>query len=141
MGLLQPRDRKVVEREFKKLQEPVKLVMFTQELECQFCQHTRELMEEVASLSDKVSVEVFDFVKDKEQALKYQIDKIPATVVEGAKDYGIRLFGIPSGYEFSTLMEDILMVSTGEAGLSAKTLSLVESIMTPIHIQAFVTPT
>jgi glutaredoxin-like protein len=141
MGLLQPRDRKVVEREFKKLQEPVKLVMFTQEMECQFCQHTRELMEEIASLSDKVSVEVFDFVKDKEQVLRYQINKIPATVVEGAKDYGIRLFGIPSGYEFSTLMEDILMVSTGKTGLSAKTLALVESITTPIHIQAFVTPT
>lgn len=141
MGLLQPRDRKVVEREFKKLQEPVKLIMFTQEMECQFCQHTRELMEEVASLSDKISIEVFDFVKDKEQVLRYQINKIPATVVEGAKDCGIRFFGIPSGYEFSTLMEDILMVSTGETGLSQKTLSLVESITTPIHIQAFVTPT
>jgi alkyl hydroperoxide reductase subunit AhpF len=115
--------------------------MFTQEMECQFCQHTRELMEEVAALSDKLSVEVYDFVKDKAKALQYQIDKIPATVIEGAKDYGIRLFGIPSGYEFMTLMEDILMVSTGETGLSQKTLSLVESIVTPLHIQAFVTPT
>lgn len=141
MGLLQARDRKTVEREFEKLQDPVKLIMFTQEIECQFCQHTRELMEEVAALSDKLSVEVYDFVKDKAKALQYQIDKIPATVIEGAKDYGIRLFGIPSGYEFMTLMEDILMVSTGETGLSQKTLSLVESIVTPLHIQAFVTPT
>lgn len=141
MGLLQPRDRKAVEKEFKKLQNPVKLVMFTQEMECQFCQHTRELMEEVAELSDKISVTVYDFVNDKAKALEYQIDKIPAIVVEGAKDYGIRFFGIPSGYEFSTLLEDILMVSTGESGLSKKTRKLVETINTPIHIQAFVTPT
>lgn len=141
MGLLQPRDRKVVEREFKQLQEPVKLVMFTQEIECQFCQHTRELMEEVASLSDKLSVAVYDFVKDQDKVLHYQINKIPATVVEGVKDFGIRFFGIPSGYEFSTLLEDILMVSTGKVGLSKKTLDLVKTITTPLHIQAFVTPT
>jgi glutaredoxin-like protein len=141
MGLLQARDRKVVEREFKKLQNPVKLVMFTQEMECQFCQHTRELMEEVASLSDALRVEVYDFVKDNDKALQYQIDKIPATVIEGEKDYGIRMFGIPSGYEFTTLMEGIVMVSTGEAGLSQKTLDQIQSIHTSIHIQAFVTPT
>ena len=141
MGLLQERDRKTVEKEFAKLQDPVKLINFTQETECQFCQHTRELVEEVASLSDKLSVEVYDFVKDKDKALQYNIDKIPATVIEGKKDYGIRFFGIPSGYEFTTLMEDIIHVSTDESGLSEKTKSLVQAISTPIHIQVFVTPT
>lgn len=141
MGLLQDRDRKTVEKEFAKLQDPVKLINFTQETECQFCQHTRELMEEVASLSDKLSVEVYDFVKDKDKTIQYNIDKIPATVIEGKKDYGIRFFGIPSGYEFTTLMEDIISVSTGESGLSEKSKSLVQTIITPIHIQVFVTPT
>lgn len=141
MGLLQARDRKAVEREFEKLQRPVHLVMFTQEIECQFCQHTRELMEEVASLSEKVNVTIYDFVKDKNKALQYQLDKIPATIVEGDKDYGIRFFGIPSGYEFTSLLESILMVSSGESGLSEKTKSLVQTINTPMHIQAFVTPT
>ena len=141
MGLLQERDRKAVEKEFAKLQDPVKLINFTQETECQFCQQTRELMEEVASLSDKLSVEVYDFVKDKDKALQYNIDKIPATVIEGKKDYGIRFFGIPSGYEFTTLMEDIISVSTGESGLSEKSKSLTQTIVTPIHIQVFVTPT
>jgi glutaredoxin-like protein len=141
MGLLQARDKKVVETEFAKLQEPVKLITFTQEMECQFCQQTRELMEELASLSDKLSVEVYDFVKDKQKALQYNIDKIPAVVVEGKKDYGIRFFGIPSGYEFTTLVEDIINVSIDESGLSEKSKSLVQKIITPIHIQVFVTPT
>ena len=141
MGLLQERDRKTVEKEFEKLQEPVKLINFTQEMECQFCQQTRELMEEVASLSDKLSVEVYDFVKDKDKAIQYNIDKIPATVIEGKKDYGIRFFGIPSGYEFTTLMEDIISVSTCESGLSEKSKSLIQTIVTSIHIQVFITPT
>ena len=141
MGLLKKRDKKAVEKQFTKLQDPVKLVYFTQEMECQFCSQTRELLEEVAELSDKLSVEIYDFVNDKEKALHYNIDKIPAVVVEGEKDYGIRYFGIPSGYEFATLLESIIDVSTGESGLSEKTKTLVQTINTPIHIQVFVTPT
>ena len=141
MGILKKRDKKAVEKEFAKLQDPVKIVYFTQEMECQYCEQTRELLQEVADLSDKLSVEVYDFVKDKEKALQYGIDKIPATIIEGKKDHGIRFFGVPSGYEFSTLLGSILEVSTSESGLSKKTKSLVRSINTPIHIQVFVTPT
>ena len=141
MGLLKDRDKKTIKKEFAKLPEPVKLIMFTQAMECQFCHETRELMEEVAALSDKLSVEVYDFIKDKERVLHYGIDKIPATVVEGKKDYGIRFFGIPSGYEFPSLMEAVLRVSTGESGLSDKTKALVKTINTPVHIQVFATPT
>jgi glutaredoxin-like protein len=141
MGILKKRDKKAVEKEFGKLQDLVKLIYFTQEMECQYCEHTRELLQEVAELSDKLSVQVYDFVKDKEKALQYGIDKIPATVIEGKKEHGIRFFGVPSGYEFSTLLGSILEVSTGESGLTKKTKSLVKSINTPIHIQVFVTPT
>ena len=71
------------------------------------------------SLSDKVSVEVYDFVEDKALADSLGIDKMPAIAVVGAKDYGIRMFGIPSGYEFGSLIESIKLVSEGESGLAA----------------------
>ena len=77
-------------------------------------------MEEVAALSDKVSVEVYDLVKDKAIADSLGIDKVPAVAVVGKKDYGIRMFGIPSGYEFGSLIESIKLVSEGESGLSAE---------------------
>ncbi|GAK61098.1 hypothetical protein U27_00996 [Candidatus Vecturithrix granuli] len=141
MAILKKRDQKAVAKEFEKLVEPVKIVYFTQEMECQFCEQTRELLQEVAELSDKLSLEVYDFVKDKDKALQYRIDKIPATVIEGKKDHGIRFFGVPSGYEFSTLLGSMIEVSTGESGLSEKTKSLIAKINTPIHIQVFVTPT
>ena len=141
MGLLQPRDRKVVEREFKKLREPVKLIMFTQEMECQFCQHTRELMEEVASLSDKISVEVYDLMKDEAQAQKYNVDKIPATVVVGDRDYGMRFYGIPSGYEFVSLMEAIKSASAGSSHLTQDMRDFLKTLDKDVHFQVFVTPT
>lgn len=141
MGLLKKRDKTAIEKEFANLQDPVKLVFFTQEMECQFCEQTHELLQEVSELSEKVSFEVYDFVNDKDKALQYQIDKIPATIVEGDKDYGIRFFGVPSGYEFATLIGSLLEVSTKESGLSQQTKSLLQGIHTPVHIQVFVTPT
>jgi glutaredoxin-like protein len=145
MSLLKEEDQKHLQNEFEALTAPVKLVMFTQEMECQYCRETRMISEEVAGLSDKISVEVYDFVADQEIAEQYNIDKIPAIAVvqdgETPKDYGIRLYGIPSGYEFSSLIENIMMVSRGESGLSAETKAWVSSLDEPVHLQVFVTPT
>ncbi len=145
MSLLNAEVRKQVQDEFAALTDSVKLVVFTQDFECQYCTETRELVEEVAELSDKLSVEVYDFVADEAVVNEYGIDKIPAVAIvadgDGAKDYGIRLYGIPSGYEFSTLIEDILMVSHRESGLSSETKALLHDLSEPLHLQVFVTPT
>lgn len=145
MSLLKEKDRQQLAKEFEALQNPVKILMFTQDKECQYCRETRSIIEEVAALSDKISFEVLDFVADKEAVTQYGIDKIPATVImrggETPKDYGIRYYGIPSGYEFSSLVEDILMVSLGDSGLSAETKLLLSKLTQPLHLQVFVTPT
>jgi glutaredoxin-like protein len=145
MGLLRDEDRNALKKEFSKLNQPVRLVMFTQEMECQYCRETRSLVEEISVLSDSIRTEVFDLVQDQEIAKAYNIDKIPAIAVmkDGveAKDYGIRYYGIPSGYEFSSLITDIIMVSSGDSGLSAETKEWVADLENPIHLQVFVTPT
>lgn len=145
MSLLNDDIRQQVRDEFDNLSRPVKLVMFTQEMECQYCSETRELVQEVAELSDQISIEVYDFVGDKEIAEQYDIDKIPAVAIvadgDDAKDYGIRLYGIPSGYEFSTLIADIVMVSNRESGLDDATKAYIQGLESPLHMQVFVTPT
>jgi glutaredoxin-like protein len=149
MPLLDDRVQKQVRNALGDMKAPVRLVMFTQgeggALECAFCAETRQLVEEVAKLSDKIEVEVRDFQADEELAKSYGVDKIPAVVMLGGAEarthHGIRFYGIPSGYEFSTLIEDLRMVSRGEAGLSAGTQEAIKTIARPVHIQVFVTPT
>jgi glutaredoxin-like protein len=145
MALLREEDKKSLREEFAKLDQPVKLIMFTQEFECQYCRETRELIEELSELSESVTNEILDFVNDKEVAQAYAIDKIPALAIvkdgEVTKDYGIRYFGIPSGYEFSSLINSIMMVGKGDSGLSTETKQWVSSLESPIHMQVFVTPT
>jgi glutaredoxin-like protein len=141
MPLLNDAIRKEVKSALADVKNPVTFKVFTQEFECQYCKETRELIEEVGSLSPKLAVEVYDFVKDKAVADGLGIDKIPAVAIVGAKDYGIRLYGIPAGYEFGTLIEDVRLVSAGESHLSAQTKEMVGKLTRPVHIQVFITPT
>jgi glutaredoxin-like protein len=147
MPLISDKDAEYLRKEFEEnLVDPVKLVTFTQEVECQFCAENRQIVEEIADLSDKVMVEVYDFVADKAMVELYGIDKIPAIAVvqveDGKeKDYGVRFYGIPSGYEFTSVIEDIVDVSKGESGLQPKSKEAVAGITEPVHFQVFVTPT
>ena len=120
----------------------VKLIVFTQETECMFCAQNKELAQDVAGLSDKISVEVFDFLGDEQAVKRYGIDKIPALAVTGEKgDHGVRFYGIPSGYEFISLIEAIKLMSSGEHGLSEDTVRRISALKTPVHIEVYVTPT
>ena len=141
MPLLDEKTREEVAAELADLEKPVKLMMFTQDFECQFCKETRELCEEVAELSDQISVEIYDFVADKDKADEYGVDKIPAIVVVGAKDYGVRFFGIPSGYEFMSVLDGIKTVAAGQVELMPETLAFLEELKEPLHLQVFITPT
>jgi glutaredoxin-like protein len=141
VGMLQEKDRENVAKQLADLARPVRLVMFTQEIECEFCAETRELTEEVASLSEDVEAIIYDFVADEDKAEELGIDKIPAIAVLGEKDYGIRLYGIPAGYEFTALIEAIKMVSAGQSGLSEPSREALAEVKEPLHLQVFVTPT
>ena len=139
--MLKESDKAVIRKEFEGLTGPVRLINFTQEHECNYCKETTQILNEVAELSDKITVEIYDFVKDKEKVDKYKIDKIPATVIVGDTDHAIRLFGIPSGYEFISLMDGIKMVSSGDSGLDIRTRESLKKLKKPLHFQVFVTPT
>jgi glutaredoxin-like protein len=124
-----------------KMEDAVKIVMFTQEVECRFCADTRQLIQEFAALNEKVTVEIHDFVADAIKAKEYGVAKIPALAVIGKRDYGVRIYGIPYGYELQTLKEAVINVSLGKTDLSDKTKAILADVKSPVHIQVFVTLT
>ncbi len=125
----------------EKMENAVKIVMFTQEIECKFCADTRQLIQELAALNEKVTAEIHDFVADAAKAKEYGITKIPALAVIGKRDYGVRIYGIPYGYELQTLKEAVINVSKGKTDLSDKTKVILADVKAPVHIQVFVTLT
>jgi len=130
-----------VHKELAALTRTVHFKYFGQEMECRFCKETRELLEEVAALSDRIHLEVFDFIKDKETVDRLGIERIPALAVSADEDYGIRFYGIPSGYEFTSLIEAIKLVGTGKTLISDEARKFLETLEHDVHLQVFVTPT
>lgn len=151
MPLINERDQAFLRDKFAtEMVAPVKLVFFTQKQsplmvpggECEFCEDTRLLLEEVSGLSDKIGLETHDFVGEAELAKSYRVDKIPATIIVGDQEHHrVRFFGIPSGYEFASLIEDIIDISKGEGELAPATKESLAQLKRDVHIQVFVTPT
>lgn len=151
MPLISEEDRTFLVDYFsKEIKDPVQIAYFTQHQstlvvpavqECTYCKETRELLEEVAGLSDKIDLKIYDFVGDKDEAAQHGVDKIPATVITGKGKGKVRFYGIPSGYEFGSIIEGIVDVAKGTTDLSDSTKAALAKITQPVHIQVFVTPT
>jgi alkyl hydroperoxide reductase subunit AhpF len=142
MSILNDRDREAVRTELGKLAGPVKLVVFSQSLmAAELCRENEMLVREVAELSDQVSVEILNLAIDRDRAAGYGVDQVPAIVVEGARDYGIRFLGVPSGYEFSNLIDAMIVASSGEPSLSEETKSALNALGSEVEIKVFSTPT
>jgi glutaredoxin-like protein len=141
MGLFRDEDIVEIRSRLEGMMNPVKLLHFTQELNLEYGREAQELLTELAAQSDKLSLEVYNFLLDKEQVAEYGVDKVPATVIRNGKDYGIRFFGLPVGYEFSTLIDMILAVSKGDSGLQQESKEKLKKLTEPLRLQVFVTPT
>ena len=141
MAIIRDSDKPAIQKQLEGLTGPVKLINFTQELECQYCKETGQMISELSELSDKLSFEQYNFITDKDVTKKYNIEQIPATIVMADKDIGIRYYGIPSGYEFATVLETIKMTSKGDSGLSPKTREFLNGLTEPVNLKVFVTPT
>jgi glutaredoxin-like protein len=133
---------------FKNLRHPVTICLFvsSKPVRCEYCRETESLLKEVCELSGLLRVEVHDFEQDAELAAQYKVDGVPEFVLlrqEGEQeiDYGIRFKGIPSGYEFSSLVNSLVLVSQGESNLSQESRRFLGELASPVHLQVFVTPT
>lgn len=128
--------------EFQQLVNPVRLVVFSQAMSDPASEQVRRLVEELATLDDRLSAESANFVLDQERVRALGIERTPAVAILGAeKDYGIRFYGMPSGYEFGTLVDGILDVSSGDSGLGEATRTALAGLARPVHVRVFSTPT
>ena len=131
---------------FGGLKHPVHMMFFGSKINCPYCDDTRQLVEEVTAISDLLSVEIYDMQADGDLAARYNVDKAPGLVIAAKEegqitDFGVRLSGIPSGHEFSSLIQDIVLVSNRDSGLNPQTREFLKGLDKPIVLQVFVTPT
>ncbi len=128
------------------LKFPVEILLFSTNDQCYTCEEIQLLLNEITSISDKVHYRVHNLGDNPEEALLYHVEQAPTLVIAGRdgesiSDFGVRLMGIPSGYEFGSFIQSIIQVSKRDSGLKSETRKLLEGLSEPIHLKVFVTPT
>ncbi len=147
MSLITEADQARLREDFARLKRPVRLLFFTQSIGCETCLQTRQVIDELPPLSGRISIEEVNFVLDKPRAEQFGIDRVPAIALIGQDEAGIerdshiRFLGMPSGYEFISLIRAILLVGGGESMLSEASRDKLAAIDRPIDIRVFSTPT
>ena len=142
MGLLSPQDEATLKQHLSVITLPVQLVLFTQAIGgSETGTVARQILGELASLNDKITVVEKSFVLDTEDKAKYRVDKAPAIVIlSDGVDTRMRLYGAPTGYEFVGLVEAIIVAGTGKIELEPETMTRIQAVEKPTHFQVFSTP-
>ena len=145
MALITPADQERLREAFAEMERPVRLLFFTQTLDCETCPQTRQILDELPPRSDKITIEEVNFVLDADRTKEYSIDRVPAVAIAyedagSVKDSRIRFLGTPAGYEFISLVQAILLVGGGKSVLSPDNRARVAAVAQPVRIQVFTTP-
>ena len=147
MSLISPADQERLKTTFAEMARPVRLLFFTQTLGCDTCLQTKQILDELPLLSEKITVEEVNFILEPDRAKQYEIDRVPAVAVVGQDEAGaerdskIRFLGTPAGYEFMSLIQAVLLVGGRPSMLSEESLKLIAAVQTPTRVHVFTTPT
>lgn len=143
MGLLSAQDEATLKQHLSAITIPVQIVLFTQAIGgSESGDVAKQILGEIASLSDKITIVDKSFVLDTEDKAKFKIDKAPAIVIlSDDNDTRMRMYGAPTGYEFVGLVEAIIVAGTGKIDLDPETMKWIQAVDKPTHIQVFSTPT
>jgi alkyl hydroperoxide reductase subunit AhpF len=148
MALLAPAEQDKLRESFNEMTGPVRLLFFTQTLDCEPCLQTRQILDELPPLSDKVTIEEVNFILEKDKAAQYAVDRVPAIALLGRDDKGeptadsrIRFLGTPAGYEFISLVQALLLVGGAGSSLTDENRKRIAAVDKPTTIQVFSTPT
>jgi alkyl hydroperoxide reductase subunit AhpF len=147
VSLISPVDQQKLRDAFAEMTSPVRLLFFTQTLGCETCVQTKQILDELPPLSDKITIEEANLVLDADKATQYGVDRVPSIAVVGQSETGeprdsrIRFVGTPAGYEFMSLIHAVLLVGGGESSLTEDTRKRIAAVDKPVVMQVFTTPT
>ena len=144
MSLLSDRDRQTVQSHLTGLAHDVTLLFFTQTIGApETVLIARQVVDEVASLSERITVEEVNLILDRERSAQFGIDRIPAVVLlKDGEDTRMRFLGAPAGYEFLSLVEAVVLAGSDDSGLTDESKRVIaEQVTAPMDLKVFVTPT
>lgn len=131
-------DKEFLENKFSALKSDVRLVFFTRETYCPYCNETSRLLKRISSITQKIKFDSYNFTIDDEKDQEYHVFDVPALAIIGKKDYGIRYYGYPRGNELTNFLDDIIYISRGENTLKSDTAAKLTQFTKPTQLKIFI---
>ncbi len=143
MAKIAEEDKQTIRDMFSQMNGTAHIRFFSTKDNCEMCGETKEILEELTSLSEQIDIQYLDKDDNADEVSRLGVDKYPAIVFvkEDGTDTGVRFYGIPSGYEFTTLIEDIIDIANDKIGLEPATIEALKAIDQDVTLSVFVTPT
>lgn len=90
------------------LRRSVSIHVFTHRFEDSLSREVRQLAEELAEISSRISVEISEATESGDLLRKYRLDTIPALVLTTKDAPEVRMYGLPLVYGFDLLLDILL---------------------------------
>ena len=140
VSMLSEKDKAYVKKTLAGMKDEVRLVLFSRDGgECKYCAETEGLLTDIAAADSRVKVEILSLKKEAARAKALGIDKVPGIALLGKKDYNLRYFGLPSGYDFTPFVETVRAVGDDNPGISQESAAQLAKLTKPVQLSVFVT--
>lgn len=140
MKLFSPELEGQLQEVFNEMKAPISLVHFTK-AGAYTADETKQYMEEIAALSERIQLQVVDFDASPELVSQYGIEMAPSTIFLNEKGQyeGVKFNGIPAGHEINSFVSAILEVSGAGEEAPEELKAYLEGLKQPVNIKVFIT--
>ena len=134
------RERELIRKTLGDLLGTVTVRCYTSDIDSTYSRAERALLEEIAAASPKISLEILADQWDGRREEEVGIARTPAIVLLGDRDYGLRYYGLPDGYELPAFLGTIRAVAERRSGLSPASVERLRALSGPCHLEVFGSP-
>jgi glutaredoxin-like protein len=140
MSLIREEDKKYLQEEFDNtLKREVKLLYFKKgNNESEYSKQTTELLEELVSLNDNLSL-VVENCDNTERMKSEELTLCPSIKVKSDRSGFINFYGTPAGHEFISLVEGIKDMGSDNLSLPDDVIKSLKDIEKTSEIKVFIT--
>ncbi|MCX7655757.1 MAG: hypothetical protein N2Z76_04450 [Treponemataceae bacterium] len=103
--ILSKEARKEGEAHFSRFRRSVEIEVFSHTYEDGMCRSMRGIIEELAEVSTRLSVQIHDSTESLDLVRKYRIDNLPVMVLHSRDMPELRIYGLPLVYGYEPFLE------------------------------------
>ena len=136
--MISERSLEIIKTFERRLNKPVRLVLFTSDRGCAACPEMADLSRAVKAHFDKIALETYDLVMDRDKSQLYGIERVPAVVLEGGEGETATFYGLIEDVFLNILLDTIQSMSNTKVWFPQDVRRVLKHLDHDVEIRVFV---